>query len=198
MNTTRYVVALVALVTYPAALLFWFLIHPFARRWRQIGAAWTYTITLSVITGVGALMYAWRGPPLSVEYGWSERRAGVAIVLLAIGLTIEALCRRSLSARILIGLPELLADRRGDRLLQEGIYARIRHPRYVGAAFGIVAVALFANYLATYLLAVVFFPVIYLITVLEERELVDRFGEAYRTYQRRVPRFIPRLRVRAL
>lgn len=198
MNTARYVVALIALVVYPGVLLFWPLIHPFVGRWRQIGAAWTYAITLLMITGVGAGIYAWRGTLLSVEYGWSARRGAVAIVLLAVGLTIEARCRRLLSARILIGLPELSADRLDDRLLQEGIYARIRHPRYVGAAFGVVAVALFANYLATYVLAVVFFPLIYLIAVLEERELVDRFGEAYRTYQRRVPRFIPRLRVRAL
>jgi protein-S-isoprenylcysteine O-methyltransferase Ste14 len=193
MNTTRYVVALFAVVVCPAALMFWPLIHPFVGRWRRIGTAWTYTITLLMITGIGAFTYAWRGMLLSVEYGWSERRAAVAILLLAIGLTIQAVCRRSLSARILIGLPELVADRRGDRLLQEGIYAKIRHPRYVGAAFGIVAVALFANYLATYVLAVAFFPLIYLVTVLEERELVDRFGEAYRAYQRRVPRFIPRL-----
>jgi protein-S-isoprenylcysteine O-methyltransferase Ste14 len=31
-------------------------------------------------------------------------------------------------------------------------------------------------------------------TSLEERELLDRFGDAYREYQRDVPRLIPRLR----
>jgi protein-S-isoprenylcysteine O-methyltransferase Ste14 len=30
--------------------------------------------------------------------------------------------------------------------------------------------------------------------VFEERELVERFGEEYRKYQRRVPQLIPRLR----
>ena len=30
--------------------------------------------------------------------------------------------------------------------------------------------------------------------LLEERELVDRFGEEYRQYQRDVPQIIPRLR----
>ena len=33
---------------------------------------------------------------------------------------------------------------------------------------------------------------VYLITVLEEHELIERFGEEYRRYQREVPRLIPR------
>lgn len=56
----------------------------------------------------------------------------------------------------------------------------------------LMATALFANHLGTYLLVVVFLPGIYVVTVLEERELVARFGETYRDYQRQVPRLLPR------
>jgi protein-S-isoprenylcysteine O-methyltransferase Ste14 len=56
---------------------------------------------------------------------------------------------------------------------------------------GTVAVALFANYLAVYVLALVLVPALYLVVVLEERELRERFGEDYVTYSQRVPRFIP-------
>ena len=48
------------------------------------------------------------------------------------------------------------------------------------------------NYLGVYILFVSAFPVLYVITVLEEHELIDRFGEEYRRYQREVPRLIPR------
>ena len=34
----------------------------------------------------------------------------------------------------------------------------------------------------------------WLIVLFEERELRDRFGEAYAEYARRVPRFVPRWR----
>jgi protein-S-isoprenylcysteine O-methyltransferase Ste14 len=37
-------------------------------------------------------------------------------------------------------------------------------------------------------------PVFYAITMLDERELVDRFGGSYRRYQQEVPRLIPRWR----
>jgi protein-S-isoprenylcysteine O-methyltransferase Ste14 len=67
----------------------------------------------------------------------------------------------------------------------------MRHPRYVGATLGLVALALFANYLAPYLLLLIWFPSLYLITLPEEKKLVGRFSEEYRAYQRDVPRFVP-------
>jgi protein-S-isoprenylcysteine O-methyltransferase Ste14 len=48
------------------------------------------------------------------------------------------------------------------------------------------------NYLGVYILFVSAFPLLYLITALEEHGLIDRFGEEYRRYQREVPRVIPR------
>lgn len=57
---------------------------------------------------------------------------------------------------------------------------------------GTVAVAFFTNYLAVYIVAVLIVPALYLVVVLEERELRDRFGEQYVEYCRRVPRFFPR------
>jgi len=36
--------------------------------------------------------------------------------------------------------------------------------------------------------------VIYLLAIIEERELLERFGGDYRRYMERVPRFVPRSR----
>ena len=52
--------------------------------------------------------------------------------------------------------------------------------------------ALIANYLALYLIVALWLPGIYVIVLIEEKELRDRFGAAYDDYCRRVPRFIPR------
>ena len=37
-------------------------------------------------------------------------------------------------------------------------------------------------------------PILHLVVLLEERELLERFGDAYRDYAGRVPRYVPRLR----
>jgi protein-S-isoprenylcysteine O-methyltransferase Ste14 len=58
--------------------------------------------------------------------------------------------------------------------------------------FGLIAVALFTNYLAAYVILGLLTPIIYVMTHLEERELRDRFGQEYLDYSQRVPRFVPR------
>ncbi len=82
----------------------------------------------------------------------------------------------------------------GPDLKQPGrpLPARPWHPRYVAVLLGLVAVALFSNYLALYLLLPIGAAGLYVIVRLEERELVERFGDEYETYRDRVPMFVPR------
>ena len=91
-----------------------------------------------------------------------------------------------------MGIPELLRHDGRQTLMREGIYRVVRHPVYVTAAVAGISVALVINYLGVYILFVSALPVLYIITILEERELIARFGEEYRQYQREVPRLIPR------
>ena len=53
--------------------------------------------------------------------------------------------------------------------------------------------AFLVNYLATWVLVAGLFPLVYLLTLIEERELRERFGADYIEYSERVPRIIPRL-----
>lgn len=79
-------------------------------------------------------------------------------------------------------------------LLTRGIFARTRNPLYLGnglAAAG--AIALIAGPLAA-LVAGVYLGLLYALVVRhEERVLEALWGDAYRAYLRRVPRWIPRL-----
>ena len=88
-------------------------------------------------------------------------------------------------------MPELSLDSPG-KLLTEGVYAYSRNPRYLNILLATFAYGLLLNYLGIWVLALLCVPAIYLIILLEERELRERFGDEYLEYCRRVPRLIPR------
>ena len=111
----------------------------------------------------------------------------------AITTWIAVIRRRQLTTRILFGVPELDKDNPGT-LLTDGIYAHLRHPRYVEVWLGTLAYACFANYLGAWIVWLATGPMLHLVVLLEERELRDRFGGEYEAYMARVPRYLPRLR----
>ncbi len=81
------------------------------------------------------------------------------------------------------------AQGRNERLFTGKGYGLVRHPLYLGCslllAFHPVQTR---NSAATAAAVIAYF---FIGTFFEERRLVRKFGEAYREYQRRVPRFLP-------
>lgn len=194
MDTFRYWLMVLIWVSMPPALIWWFILHPFVGFWRRAGVGWAYTVILtgSVLMGWG--LYEIREPFLRVDFGTRPPAvvAGAILVVLSGGLAFQR--RKQLTKKILMGFPELAPERYPRRLLTEGLYARVRHPRYLEVTLGLLGYALVANYLAGYLVWAASVLALYLIVLMEERELADYFGEEYERYRRRVPRFIPRLR----
>jgi len=196
METVAYYIALVMTVVSPPMILTWFLVHPFAHWWRRVGVTRTYIILGTLIIMTMAGIFAIREPLLKVHYGVKMPLVALSAVLFAIAMYIGFRLRRHLSVRAMIGVPEVSPDEKNRRLITEGIYSRIRHPRYVEVGFGVAATALFTNYLICYILFLVYIPTIYFVVLIEERELRQRFGKAYDDYCRTVPRFIPELNAR--
>lgn len=131
---------------------------------------------------------------LTVNFGTQWPLVALGTSCLAISAWLRFHIQQQASNRCLGGLPELAPARYPQRLLTEGPYARIRHPRYVQFMLALLGYALIANYLAIYAVVLVWLAGLYGIVVLEEKELRARFGEEYIEYARRVPRFIPRIR----
>lgn len=193
-DTFRYYIALALLVMLPPALFLWFVIHPFARFWRRFGAGVTYGVLSVPVLLIMATLFLSREILLSVEYGTSYVLIALAAVSLFVGGNIAWKRAKYLSFGILSGLPELSPRRYPGKLINEGIYSRLRHPRYVEILFFTLGYSLFANYLALYVMLLLCLPTLFLVVLLEERELKQRFGTAYDDYCRRVPRFLPRFR----
>jgi protein-S-isoprenylcysteine O-methyltransferase Ste14 len=191
MDRVRYWVALGELTMVPGALLYWFSIHPFVRFWRGVGARATVALHVLMIFVVGCGMYLLRGRLLAVEYGTRPLLIAISVPVLIASFVLKRALARHLKMRILIGMPELAGESSTQRMLCEGIYARVRHPRYLEVFLALIFFALFSNYLASYSILAASVPALLAIIHIEEGELRDRFGEAYVRYCARVPRFWP-------
>lgn len=191
MSTARYVIAVLLVISLPPAIVWWYVIHPFVGFWRKIGKPITYTVMTVLFLGSVVGLFAVRDALVLTDLGTSWIMVGVAAALIIPAIWLAILRAKYLSFGILAGVPELDADGSGGKLLNQGIYAVIRHPRYVEIALGSLAYAAFANYLGGYILALLTIPGIHAVVVIEEKELAERFGEEYEAYRASVPRYIP-------
>jgi len=192
MDRVRYWLALAQVTMMPGALLYWFSIHPFVRFWRGVGARATVALHILMIFVVGYGAYRLRGQLLAVQFGTNPLLIGFSVPVLMASFALKRALARHLKMRVLIGMPELARESSTQRMLCDGIYARIRHPRYVEVFLALIFFALFTNYLASYVFLAASVPALLAIIHIEERELRDRFGEEYVRYCERVPRFWPR------
>jgi len=139
---------------------------------------------------VALLSWQWRplpGPTLWSASGWA-RAALLAGQLLGYGIT--------LASTFLLDHFELFGLRQGfgrtsapPAFRTPWLYKLVRHPLYLGiliALWSTPQMALGRLVLAAGLTAYVFVG-----ARLEERDLVDSFGDAYRRYQREVPMIVP-------
>ena len=192
MNTVRYYTALLVLMALPPGLLLWFFIHPFAKYWRRLGPVWTYAVLSLPVAGIMIAVFLFRQPLLKIEYGTSLPLIAMGVACGIGAVVVQTKRRKHLTKAILAGVPELSRETKPGRLLTEGIYGKIRHPRYVELLLFVLAYSCIANYLALYVAALLTVPTLYAVVLLEERELKERFGSAYEEYADRVPRFVPR------
>ncbi|MFQ5928018.1 MAG: methyltransferase family protein, partial [Terriglobia bacterium] len=188
----KYYLALVIVTTWPPALIFWFVIHPFIAFWRKLGATLTYTILISFMLVSAAGLFLIRDALLAVHYPTNYFLLALAVVLYGTACVIYFQRKKHLTFRILTGLPELDSKKHEPKLLTQGIFARTRNPRYLEVLLGLLSLAFVTNYLALYLLFLLSLIAIYFIVLLEEKELRVRFGKEFEDYCQRVPRFIPK------
>ncbi|MHA1419733.1 MAG: methyltransferase family protein [Candidatus Heimdallarchaeaceae archaeon] len=85
-------------------------------------------------------------------------------------------------------------EREKPQVIVSGAFTYCRHPVYFGSILLYVGLSI----LTWSLLAIILCEVIILfyeyVATYEEKLLVDRFGEEYRDYQKKVPKWIPRMK----
>ena len=82
---------------------------------------------------------------------------------------------------------------RGEGLVTTGLYSHVRHPQYLGIILGSIAFLIQWPTIPILIMFPILAIAYYRLSKKEEKEMVERFGEEYLQYQRRVPMFLPRL-----
>ncbi len=78
-------------------------------------------------------------------------------------------------------------------LVTDGVYAKLRHPQYLGLILLIVAFLIMWPTLLTLLLAPFLIGRYILLAKEEDKELEERFGDEFRHYRERLPGLVPML-----
>jgi protein-S-isoprenylcysteine O-methyltransferase Ste14 len=167
--------------------LFWFVFHPRVGYWRRHQKAGYVTGVLFAWGPVTACLILFRHELFRQDWAplWSMA-AGIGLIALDVWIFMRV--KRDLGAAGLVGQVELSG---GGEVVRQGIYARIRHPRYMGSFLAIVGACLLAGTRVMWLVAAAWALLTRIAILLEERELRARLGVSYEDYCRRVPRFFP-------
>ena len=185
-------------VVYSTIPSFWFMVHPFAHRWRArqqssfrvLVPGW---VAMWVI--VGALTRPWRKVALySAWWTWIP-----AALLFAAGVFLYS---SSLYSRVgehfswaqLGGLPEVLPHHQDDRLITTGIRSRVRHPIYLAHYCEMLAWSSGTGLIVCWLLTAFAVATGAVMIRMEDAELEKRFGDDYVKYRLKVGAVMPKLR----
>jgi protein-S-isoprenylcysteine O-methyltransferase Ste14 len=144
-----------------------------------------------VVPGAGAVLMPWwvltRFDPTAVATAWP------ALVVIALGAALYLWCVR-MFAVVGRGTPGPWDAPR--RVVTTGPYRWMRNPIYLAALLVVLGEAWLFLSVPLLIYAAAMAAVFQLFVIgYEERALRRRFGDAYLEYRRRVPRWLPRLRI---
>lgn len=135
---------------------------------------------MSVATMV---MLHWRWPVFDwLPRPWNWGGAGLIVAGLAMAQWHARLLRRLGTNIQTFGEP--------GRLITEGLFRRTRNPMYLGMLLALAGVAIVLGSLAPGVVVLIFFGLMQAWYIpFEEHAMAQRFGDAFRAYQREVPRW---------
>ena len=117
------------------------------------------------------------------------RYAGLAPV--ALGILIYLWCSLSF---VLAGRGTPIPTTSTQRLVVTGLYKYVRNPIYIAGVLVLAGEGLLFQSLGLFIYCLIMFGMLHIQILIEERSLIEDFGEAYALYQSKVPRWVPGLR----
>jgi protein-S-isoprenylcysteine O-methyltransferase Ste14 len=149
-------------------------------------------VTLGVLYFAGALLYALLpGSVMFLSIPLSDWFRVVMVGVAALGVLLVSWGYWALGKN---WAPSVNGVRKDTVLVTGGPYAIVRHPIYLGAFVFLAALSLVAANLFILLSTLGLLTLLYASIDEEEAILIDKFGDEYGEYMKRIPRFIPRVK----
>jgi len=175
---------------YATIPIFWLGIHPFTRFWsRQRRSAFRYLVPFWVLVIAVALLATYPLFPRQLYRTW----IGLIPAATLAGLAIKTYrgISKDFRREQVIGQAELEPTKHEQKLVTTGLHGRVRHPFYLAHFLMLLAWTVGSGLRALYLMTVIAITSGAVMIWLEERELEQRFGDAYRSYRKSVPALLP-------
>lgn len=166
--------------------IYWLLLHGPVSFWRKHRRS-AFPTAVLVAWGIGdAIIFRFHRELFGRNFmAW---RAVLGLLLIAFDVFAFSSSEADLGGRRIVGQSELEGSR---ELIAHGLYARMRHPRYLGMMTGVFGACLIVGTPALWAVCIGWL-VLALITIrAEERELNSRLGPAYAAYSEQVPALLP-------
>ena len=188
--------ALMMVMMWPFIPMFLIELHFAAHLWRRLGA-WSYLAVFLQWIPIGIVLYLGRNVVLNYIFELGLPFLVLGIVAVAAGIALHSWTAKLLGIEATIGYSEMkpITQSENQDLITSGPFSVVRHPSYWAHTSIIIGVFLITGAVSVGIIAIIDLAITYFVTTeLEDKELVERFGSRYREYQKRVPKFFPKIK----
>jgi protein-S-isoprenylcysteine O-methyltransferase Ste14 len=185
--------ALMVWMMWPIVTIALILLPLLPNLWRKIGIL-TYLVLFTFWLPVAYLILLSQDLLLQITVDFHIIIVFLGFILIIIGLIIHTWTAKLLGTKALVGYNVVRPDNEKGSLITSSLFSIVRHPTYLAHTSLWLGFFFLTGFLSLMILTLLDFLITYLMIIpLEEKELVQRFGQEYIDYKKRVPKFFPRL-----
>lgn len=146
---------------------------------------WSFIIPATLIWASSLLVTAWDFVQLQGAIYRFGMVNALGLGLFLIGVSMRRVAKRTLGKYYSYGL------KTPEKLVKHGIYKHIRHPIYLAMLLYTIGTPLFFSSLYGFLLTLGFIPFILYRIKIEEKILIEKFGDKYQEYMKKTKKLVP-------
>jgi protein-S-isoprenylcysteine O-methyltransferase Ste14 len=150
-------------------------------------ADWCFIVPATTVWVLSLVVAAWDFLQLQGAVYYFSIANGAGFALFVTGVSLRAIGKRTLKK----SYSYVLKTSQRKALVKHGVYAHVRHPIYLAAMLYVTGTPLIFSSVYGFLVTLAFVPcILYRITI-EEKMLIQEFGNEYLEYRKHTKKLIP-------